>query len=760
MKKKYILKYILPIILLPSLILLGCNGRGSMYSDAPETEIRMNPTESVYVAAWQEIDLDLTAANMTQVIGDTIYSAVWEGDYDVNGNYTKNNARISRLQNGDKEAEEILILEDERQLIHFMVDEEKSVYLLYMEPLEGENYYFLQKMDGIGNIVYCERVPLEQNEPHIFERISSGIAGSEGSVFFSVNDGIAYLFDNSGRLSGRGDWREIALDSNKTTGLVNAENEIYLYHADKDEVILRSIDMTSASLGAEKILLNNEMSPEEALSIGGGTVVEEAPFSRMKVYSGYQKGVIISTADALWKYSPGTEEKEILFYWSDKHINLRWSYIREMGVLTGGGIYVLFYDSYTGGTVQVLIQEKSKSEVAESNTIVIGYIEIPNNLPDWADPNASLKELVAEFNKAYTGYLVEMRGYESGEYRNDFYMDLLQGKGPDIFDLQSLQKENLMAKGVLEDLGPYFEASEVVKESDLLPRVRDAGYIGDKMVCVMPSFLLQAIMVEKGYVENGGWTGEEFWALAEKYPNGSYLIPSYSPEAALISIMPAEVESYINWEERKCSFDSDSFMKLLEEMKKNWDNNRYPGLYIADSDEKVRAFHNKDVLVLYEIISNLEQYLDIKEPYLENDGELVGYPNPEGKPWYQMFITEKVYGINSASDCKEGAWKFLEFMLSWEYQSGNKDFFPVRSDAFEAWLEKGPTVRSENRAEFTDADRELIRFMVDNAYWEEIFASIIASIMWDELPPFFAGDKTAKEVAEIIQNRALLYLNE
>jgi len=37
---------------------------------------------------------------------------------------------------------------------------------------------------------------------------------------------------------------------------------------------------------------------------------------------------------------------------------------------------------------------------------------------------------------------------------------------------------------------------------------------------------------------------------------------------------------------------------------------------------------------------------------------------------------------------------------------------------------------------------------------------VIYDIVWEEVQVFFAGDKTADEVAEIIQNRMSLYLNE
>jgi len=63
--------------------------------------------------------------------------------------------------------------------------------------------------------------------------------------------------------------------------------------------------------------------------------------------------------------------------------------------------------------------------------------------------------------------------------------------------------------------------------------------------------------------------------------------------------------------------------------------------------------------------------------------------------------------------------------------------------------------------EMTDTDKEFLRNMVANLYWNDtVNGKDISNIIFEEAGAFFAGDKTAKEAAEIIQNRVALLLNE
>ena len=60
----------------------------------------------------------------------------------------------------------------------------------------------------------------------------------------------------------------------------------------------------------------------------------------------------------------------------------------------------------------------------------------------------------------------------------------------------------------------------------------------------------------------------------------------------------------------------------------------------------------------------------------------------------------------------------------------------------------------------TQAQVDDFKDMVNNAVYAGSFDNEIYTIITEEAEAFFAGDKTAEEVASLIQNRAKIYLGE
>ena len=124
----------------------------------------------------------------------------------------------------------------------------------------------------------------------------------------------------------------------------------------------------------------------------------------------------------------------------------------------------------------------------------------------------------------------------------------------------------------------------------------------------------------------------------------------------------------------------------------------------------------------------------------------------------------------SDSEQKEGAWTFIEYMLSEEEQSwyGQEvSAFPVRKSALDVYLTK-PYSRidkmiDEISSEKVEEVKELaleIEKMFPYLYLSQRSSSTIADIVIEEVQAYFAGDKTVEETAAIIQNRAQLYIDE
>ena len=106
---------------------------------------------------------------------------------------------------------------------------------------------------------------------------------------------------------------------------------------------------------------------------------------------------------------------------------------------------------------------------------------------------------------------------------------------------------------------------------------------------------------------------------------------------------------------------------------------------------------------------------------------------------------------------------------------GYKADFPVHLGAFQVLLDKtqeldtGEFSRYNTRmdydvhylpAPYTEEQEQWFHFLLENAQPAKFHVSAISGMVSEELAPYFAGDITAEQAAEKLDNRVQLYLNE
>ena len=151
----------------------------------------------------------------------------------------------------------------------------------------------------------------------------------------------------------------------------------------------------------------------------------------------------------------------------------------------------------------------------------------------------------------------------------------------------------------------------------------------------------------------------------------------------------------------------------------------------------------------------------------------IGYPGWNGAE--NVMQTMDAFAINSASEHKEGAWDFLEFLLSEEMQNRISWEFPVRKDSFERYMANSYRSAENECKEFnysygeflqqaTQEDFDTIREMLDSAVYRYPGSSYSSNplrvILEEEAQMYYAGDATLEETVKKIQSRATLWLNE
>ena len=726
-------------------LMTGCSGRESTGEE--DMSFISVSDENAVIASWKDTGTELQAGSI--VMGGTLYfmDAKWDED-----RQRITNVSIYRNKEGANEAEKITDLGDAEPIIYF-VDEMEAVYCLYAGQIGEISDYFFRKISVDGEVIYDNLIQSRGVEAAVSRLgdISIGVADREGNVCLCNVFGDFYLFDAMGQLIFTGDmWNEDPDDksgSRTRSGLVNAGEEgIFIYLIEDRKVSLRKVNMLDGKL-------------EEVREIQ----IDDGSSASLEIFNGYDMGVLISDSEALWNYNVSEQILKKLLGWGDSTVNLKNYMIDAIGVLQDESMYILVHRSPEDRAL-VYIDYQQGTDLQEKQTVTLAMIE-SNQIT-----NSELEELAGAFNRIDTEYEVKFIHYASAF---ELYTVLLKGEGPDIFDfgIGGVDINVLASNGVLENLSPYFMNSDLVQEDDLLPAIRNAGIINGDFVCVLPTFSVNGLLVEKGTTDKGGWTSEEYIVLGEKYPDAAmsdHGNPLYYLTGVLRVAILADMESYVNWDKKECYLDSDRFVSLLNRIK---DLNVPKTSAAADllsadagvllSDLLMEQFRKREILTYPIGGGSIDAFHHSKSEggYGGDFAEVAGYPNQSGKPYYLLECTTPL-GMNTASKNKEGAWAFLEYLLAEQYQSQLVGF-PVRQDSFDRHMALEERYNGYLIIDLSEEERDFIRYMVDNAYWPD--ASYTKEFMYiinEETEAVWVGDKPAEEGAKIIQNRIALFLSE
>ena len=145
--------------------------------------------------------------------------------------------------------------------------------------------------------------------------------------------------------------------------------------------------------------------------------------------------------------------------------------------------------------------------------------------------------------------------------------------------------------------------------------------------------------------------------------------------------------------------------------------------------------------------------------------------------------------VNAANKDKDAAWKFLRSFLTEEYQE-RVDYLPTNKNAFDKQLKKAMEVKYEKDANGNyildeNGERKPVSMGIasDGVNTYEIFATSprqaeqlreviataskmmdydksIINIVLEQAAAYFAGQKSAQDVAKLIQSKANIYINE
>lgn len=386
-----------------------------------------------------------------------------------------------------------------------------------------------------------------------------------------------------------------------------------------------------------------------------------------------------------------------------------------------------------------------------------------------------LQAAVVAFNKSSDKYRVEIEwGEESSDYTgywNILWTELMTGGGPDLLNVSSQMNFNdYIRQGMLEDLAPYIEAN--LEADDYVDSALYAYRQGDSVYGLESSFRLAALITKQSLLaESGadfeaesrmGWTFEEMAAAAAANPQIKVYKENAEPMEVLRDCLAFGGVDYSDYETlSQAILFAEQYGKSLE-----------PG---------ETAVLGENVLVADISLHTPLGWADVQALYGE-DIVVAGYPRSDRQG---VKHEGSALSINSNSVHKEGAWAFLQFLLSRDYQENRAGGFSVCEDIFKRELmayaepdsyqlylpEAGGIVTVTNTYRLpasgleidamTQEQTEEVRSLAENSMIYEFTADYGAwNIIYEEAGSYFSGDKSLEEVMEALQNRMGVYLDE
>ncbi|MFC9778207.1 ABC transporter substrate-binding protein [Paenibacillus chitinolyticus] len=421
-----------------------------------------------------------------------------------------------------------------------------------------------------------------------------------------------------------------------------------------------------------------------------------------------------------------------------------------------------------GGTSN---KEKPKSK--EGKTVVT--LSLRNSDPFFQVIEKKFEEKYPDIDLQIQSYKQPGEQWGGGDYEKYVKTTntaLLSGKGPDIVELSDLPVDKYVHSKLLVNLNEMFDQDKSLKKDEMNLNILNGLKKKDGGLYTIPtSFYLRTYIgdgdsIKKANVtiDDANWTWDQFGVAARKVREkdgggGKAKRPVFADDPGVIlqEIIMDRYGELVDPATMKAKFDSNSFTDLLKSVKKMYDD-KVMTSEIAEGETAL--FYSAAFLTLQDLVA---------QPYvLFSNPKLLQKPHAEGKGGIRIIPTDE-FGVQANSPVKAEAWTFLSFLYSKDVQSLQdlkgfsllKEVNDKKLDEIQKQVKAGtfklPTGKAAN---VSDEQFNLYKKLIQKADSYSAFDMKVLSVINEESPAYFSGQKRAEEVAKLIQNRVTTYLNE
>lgn len=638
------------------------------------------------------------------------------------------------------------------------------------ETYTSQSAYYICRWDEDGTFLWekqLEGIVQDENSWHYVDTI---VAGQDGSLIILVrgDSGFTLTVDAEGNASERAEISEDVESAfnNLERILVREDGALLvLYHDENNwqKTYCAEYDIASGRLG-ESIELPS-------------SIFYSWDYNVMNV--GENNELIYTASSGLYSYTLGDAEPELKMDYINSDLYISSFYqIVQLSDTSFIGIYI---EDWSSGMKAGIFTYVDPADIQDKAVIVLAG--------NWI--NSDVKKRVIEYNRTSQEYRIVTKEYSAYNTYEDYSAgitrlnnDIITGNMPDILinnEYNSLPIENYIAKGLIADVGKLIESDEELSQVEFMQNVFDAYSVDGTLYYVVPNFEVYTMVAKESLVgDRTSWTMEDMQQVLAGMGEEATAFGDTTRDSFMYMVMRYCGNQFVDVSTGKCSFNTEDFISMMEFANTLPQEISYDDDYWMNYDwsaEQSRYRENRTLLYS----ANLYYFPDIAmilNGYFGEPVSFVGFPSESGNGSYLQSST--TYALSAKSKNLEGAWDFVRYYLTEEYQK-EVGYFPVNKalftelskDAMERpywedengekqYYDNTMTINGENivisplTQEQLDQVVEFIESVNNRYYYNESVSNIVN----EEMGAYYSGQKSAQDVANIIQSRVQIYVDE
>lgn len=592
--------------------------------------------------------------------------------------------------------------------------------------------------------------------------IYSLTSDSKGNLY-TIMENTVYMLDSDGKLKNKATIENVYTNNI----IIDASDNVFVLCSENNtgKMSVKTFDTATGKFG-------------EDISFGSAS---NFSYNMVTGGEGSAYDFYYNNSVALCGFKTETGETTELCNWINSDVNS--NQLGNVTVVNDDKIICTMYDELDGKQKLVVLTRVPEEQVTEKYVITLAASYVDYNI----------RTAVIAFNRSNEEYRIAVKDYSLYNTIDDYTQavtmlnnDIVAGNIPDIIQLNSeMPTDSYISKGLFADLNEYIASDLEIKRADYLENIFDAFSVNGKMYELVPSFSVQTVAGKTSVVGSAsGWTMDEFNSVLEKYPDSAAFF-DLTQSNILQNICTINAGQFIDKNTGICSFDSDGFIKILKFAKTLSDKSVYENIGKEESKQKSMEqtgteYRDGKVLLQIQYLDSFRTYWQLMKGTFGEDINLIGFPtdNRNGSainPTFELAMSAK-------TAMAEGAWQFLRYFLSDEYQNTMVYNFPVKLSRLDTmateamkpysyadpatgvvteypstWYIGNESVEiGEITQQYVDVVKNHLRSLTQVVRYDTNMMNIIN----EETAAFFAGSKTAEETAKIIQNRVSIYVGE